>query len=295
MKDIITIIVRLTLSCVLAGTVMGTTFIFTDKAKKHNEHVNEERVMYALLGYSEEEPAPESMKLHEVYRYVVTEAGVQSIGYLVPTKEGHLFIRIDLDGKLLEQTKIEISEADVHETGPRDQAVAVAMGTGRTVRFAEHITFVTDKNERKGYLLSGKFPGFKTHIAVILALEPDFALRGFEVMEHEEDPGLGGEIEQDYFKNQFRGKPFEVLKGLGVVKEPLPQEYLDVLEGKVEDEAEQERVMEQYRPNDIYALTGATISSRCVSNGIKGIVKKFAYRVSVLDKLIEQEQIPVAF
>ena len=51
MKEIITIVVRLTLTCLLAATVMGLCFIFTSNAKKHNEHVKEQKVMYELLGY----------------------------------------------------------------------------------------------------------------------------------------------------------------------------------------------------------------------------------------------------
>ena len=42
----------------------------------------------------------------------------------------------------------------------------------------------------------------------MLALDPQFSLLGLEILEHEEDPGLGAEIEQDYFRNQFKGKSF---------------------------------------------------------------------------------------
>ena len=80
----ITIIFRLTVSCLVAGLIMGTTFVFTNKAKKANEHAREEKVMYALLGYSGGKQIPESMGLHEIFRYVVTEGDTQSIGYLLP-------------------------------------------------------------------------------------------------------------------------------------------------------------------------------------------------------------------
>ena len=73
MKDILTIVIRLTLSCILAATVMGATFVVTNKAKKHNEHVNEQKVRYSLLGYSEDKSIPSSMKLHEVYRYIISD------------------------------------------------------------------------------------------------------------------------------------------------------------------------------------------------------------------------------
>ena len=42
MKNILTIILRLTVSCLIAGLVMGMTFVFTNKAKKKNEQAREE-------------------------------------------------------------------------------------------------------------------------------------------------------------------------------------------------------------------------------------------------------------
>ena len=70
----------------------------------------------------------------------------------------------------------------------------------------------------------------------MLAVDPAFTILGLEVLEHEEDPGLGAEIEQDYFKNQFKGKPFEALKTIEVVKAPIPDDYLEALNGKVGEE-----------------------------------------------------------
>lgn len=298
MKDIFTIIIRLTISCLLAGLVMGTAFIFTDKAKKHNEHVNEQKVTYSLLGFSEKNPPPESMALHDIFRYVITENGVQSIGYLVPVVENgenvYSFIRLDLNGKLMDKAAVEIAEDRVLEDAERDAAIHQALGPGKELVFAEKTVVATDGGKRTAYLIDGKFPGFKTFIAVMLALDPEFTLLGFEVMEHEEDPGLGGEIEQDYFKNQFKGKSFEVLKKTTVVKEPIPSQYLQALEHKMDD-PELSQVLEKYRDNDIYALTGATISSKSVNNGVRAMVKKFAYRMGVLDTILQEQNIAVSF
>ena len=153
---------------------------------------------------------------------------------------------------------------------------------------------VSDNGSRSAYLISGKFPGFKTHIAVMIALAPDFSIIGFEVLEHEEDPGLGGEIEQEYFKNQFKLKPFEKIKSIEVVKTPLPSEYFDALEGKVDESAAFD-IMKQYSDQDIYALTGATISSAAVSSGVRAMTKKFAYRLDTLDRVLNEQQIAVPF
>ena len=298
MKNIISIIIRLTLSCILAGAVMGTTYIFTSNAKKHNEHVNEQRVMSGLLGYNKANPAPESMAMHEVYRYVVTEGDSLSVGYLVPLKDhGFNFVTIDLDGKFLAATSIDISHELVIDDNERNKVIAATLGTEKSLRYADKTIIVTDEGQRKAFLLPGAFPGFKTFITMMLAIDPSFTIIGLEVMEHEEDPGLGGEIVQDYFKNQFKGKPFAVLKKLDVVKTPIPDDYLKALEANKSGMSEQDiaTIQEQYKDKDIYALTGATISSLAVTNGAKGIAKKFAYRISILDTVLKDQKIAVPF
>ncbi|MBU1234802.1 MAG: FMN-binding protein [Proteobacteria bacterium] len=298
MKDMITIVVRLTVSCVLAATVMGLCFIFTSNAKKHNEHIKEQQVMYELLGYKDGAEIPGSLALHEVYRYVISSSEKQSIGYVVPQghgeETGFIFVNIDLNGVLIETKPIALSESEVLEAETRNKAVLAAVGPGYEVSFADQTIVVTDNGKRIAYLLGGKFQGFKTFVSVMLAVDPAFTLIGMEILEHEEDPGLGAEIEQDYFKNQFKGKPFEALKTINVVKAPIPADYLKALNGKV-SEGDILKFREQYKDHDIYALTGATISSRAVSNGVKGIVTKFSYRVNVLDKVLKEQQLAVSF
>jgi len=298
MKDIITIVVRLTVSCLLAATVMGICFIFTSNAKKHNEHVKEQKVMYELLGYKGDTEIPSSLAMHEVYRYVISSSEKQSIGYVVPEQHGKeagfLFVNIDLSGALIETKPLALTETEVLEEETRNKAVLAAAGPGYNVSFADQTVVVTDDGSRIAYLIGGKFQGFKTFINVMLAVDPDFSLVGLEILEHEEDPGLGAEIEQDYFKNQFKGKPFAALKAIDVVKAPIPTDYLKALNGKVSEE-DILKFREQYKDQDIYALTGATISTKAVSNGVKSIVKKFAYRVNVLDKVLKEQQLTVSF
>ncbi|PLX51235.1 MAG: FMN-binding protein [Desulfobulbaceae bacterium] len=298
MKDIFTIIIRLTLACIMAGLVMGTTYIFTSNAKKHNEHVNEQKAMYGLLGYGPANQAPDSMVLHAFYRYIVSHDDLLHLGYLVPLQDkGFSFVTIDLDGNFVAARQVDITGKEAIEEEARHQAIAAVLDEEATIRYADKTIVATNDGRRQAYLLPGAFPGFKTFIHVMLALDPHFTVLGLEVMEHEEDPGLGGEIEKDYFKNQFTGKPYEVLKHLDVTKTPLPDDYRRALEAdRTGMSADDVRVIqEQYKDKDIYALTGATISSRAVTNGAKAIVKKFAYRLGILDKVLAQENIAVPF
>lgn len=298
MKDILTIVFRLTLSCLMAATVMGAAFIITDKAKKHNHHAREERTMYGLLGYGDSKPVPSTLALHLIYRYIITEPGRQLIGYMVPTmKDGkteYSLVALDMDGKLADRKSLALDGEQSREKEAREQALLTALGAGKEIRFADETIVVTDNGKRAAYILGGKFPGFKTSIHVMLAIDQKLSMLGVEVLEHEEDPGLGAEIEKPYFKNQFKKRPLENLKGLQVVKEPLPEQYRQALEGQLAD-ADAVRVLEQFKDKHIYALTGATISSRWMTDGVKGIVVKFAYRLDLLDRALKEHKIAVAF
>lgn len=299
MKDIFTIILRLTISCLLAGVVMGITFVLTNNAKKHNAHMREQKVSQNLLGYSAQNPPPETLAMHEVYRYIVTDDASQNMGYLIPGSDddgNYAFVMIDLDGKFVSQTPVAVASEKVAEETPRTEAITKALGADKELHYADQTIIVTDNGKRMAYLLPGKFPGFKTFISVILALDNNFTIIGLEVMEHEEDPGLGAEIAQKYFKNQFKGKEIDKVNSLDVTKNPLPEDYRKALEADGQVGAEEVANIEaQYKNKDIYALTGATISSRSVTNGVKGMVQKFAYRLGILDRVLTEQHIAAPF
>ena len=117
---------------------------------------------------------------------------------------------------------------------------------------------------------------------------------GFEVLEHEEDPGLGAEIEQKWFRGQFEGKSFDQLKTADVVKTPIPDDYRNAITGKIKGE-EAQKIRNDHLGDPIHALTGATISSRSVLNGNKAMVMKFVYRIGKLDNVLKQQGIKTPF
>ncbi len=304
MKEIIRITIGLTITCLVAALVMGTVFAVTDAAKKHNEHVNVQDTMLGLLGYNQSNPRPTDLSLFTIYRYILEEGNKQYLGYLVPVvakdKETHEFLTMDLEGKFVDRLPVDLTPEAAAEVPNRTSALKKALKSSTAFSYANATIIATLGDKRLAYVLPGEFPGFKTFIKVMLAVEPDFDILGLEIMEHEEDPGLGGEIEQHYFKDQFQGKTFSVLKALKVVKEPLPDEYRLVLESansskNPDSNKESESIRAKYFDDDIYALTGATISSRAVTGGVKNMVKKFAYRFKTLDAVIAAQGLPVAF
>jgi electron transport complex protein RnfG len=299
MKQILRITIGLIISCLVAGTIMGSAYVLTAKAKKHNEHQKEQDTMLGLLGYGKGKPAPSSLKLQSIYRYVIDEKGSKYLGYLFPVKKGNEpgygLLVITLEGKFQAFHELKINAELALDAAERQKALAAVLKG--TFVYSDETVAASMDGKRLAYLLPGHFQGFKTFIKVMLAVDPSYNILGLEIMEHEEDPGLGGDIVQDFFKNQFKNKSYQKLKQLEVVKEPLPEEYrqaLEVKKGSLSPE-EVQRIRAKYQDNDIYALTGATISSKAVTDGVKGMVKRFAYRVERLERVVQSQKIPAAF
>lgn len=304
MKEILRIIIGLTTSCLVAAVVMGSVFAITDKAKKHNEHVKVQDTMLALLGYGKTNPPPSELRLATIYRYILNENGNIKLGYMLPvfenSRETFELMVVTPDGDFVEKLPLKITPDAASEGPERETALRSALKRSTIFSFADSSIVALKGKDRIAYLLPSEFPGFKTFVKVMLALDTRFSVIGLEIMEHEEDPGLGADIAQPYFKNQFKGKGFDRLKELKVIKEPLPDEYKMVLEEKALGKGavsreEVDALRQKYQGKDIFAITGATISSRAVTDGVINAAKKFSYRLKALEKVIAAQQIAVAF
>jgi electron transport complex protein RnfG len=100
-----------------------------------------------------------------------------------------------------------------------------------------------------GYVIQSFGKGYSSYINTFVAVDKDFVVQKINILAHGETPGLGDEIELDYFKDQFKGKDIEHLK----VLKTETKEY-------------------------IQAISGATISTRAVSedavkNGVAFLIK----------------------
>lgn len=100
-----------------------------------------------------------------------------------------------------------------------------------------------------GYVIQSYGKGYSSYINTFIATDKDFVVQKINILGHGETPGLGDEIETDWFKNQFKGKSIEHLK---------------VIKGDTKE--------------DIQAISGATISTRAVSedavkNGVAFLIK----------------------
>jgi electron transport complex protein RnfG len=103
-----------------------------------------------------------------------------------------------------------------------------------------------------GYIAEGYGKGYSSYIHVLASVDRNFVVQKISVLGHGETPGLGDEIEKDYFLNQFAGKTADTL---------------EVIKGETADK--------------IQAITGATISSRAVTeDGVKNGVNMLKEKLS---------------
>ncbi len=302
MKDIFKITASLTGICIAAAIILGVVFANTEKARKQSEEKMNEETIQGLLGFGHGKTAPENLKIFPIHRYVLNDpSGATLLGYVLPTKEkGYVIAEIDLSGKPGKILPLNAEPAALAEPTTRDAAIKTALPKGYKANYADTVYIANIGDKRLGYVVPGVTQGFKTFIKLMVSLDPKFDLTGIAITESKEDPGLGAEIQQDFFRNQFVGKTQDILKGLKVVKEPLPEDYVPALEpekakrlGLTPDKIRE--IKEKHAKDDIYALTGATISSRAVTNGVKDTARKFVYRIDIVSNAIKQENIQVAF
>lgn len=109
--------------------------------------------------------------------------------------------------------------------------------------------FIAD-GELAGYAFIGKGGGYQGIIKIMIGIEPDWGtLQGIFILENIETPGLGAKITTENFLKQFQG--LEVQPAIEYVQNKPPQQ-----------------------PNQIQAITGATISSRAVVNILNKTIQR---------------------
>lgn len=110
--------------------------------------------------------------------------------------------------------------------------------------------FVAKKGDKIiGYIVQSYGKGYSSYINTLIAVDTDFKLQKISILDQKETPGLGDEIDTAAFKKQFEGKDIDHLK-----------------------------VVKTEATDDIQAISGATISSRAVTedavrNGVAFLMK----------------------
>lgn len=150
-------------------------------------------------------------------------------------------------------------EAALKQLLPEAESIKEA---GKWEPFGKHAEYYEAKkgNDGIGYIASTFGKGYSSYISILVAVAPDMKVKKISILGHGETPGLGDEIEQEYFKKRYEGKSLEQLE---VVK----------TEGT----------------DKVLAISGATISSRAVTNGVREAVKLMKGKYQGGQKTAEQD------
>jgi electron transport complex protein RnfG len=144
--------------------------------------------------------------------------------------------------------------------------------------------FVASKGGRDaGFVVEGEIQGYKNRIRFFVALDSAFDVAGVRVLEHEEDPGLGAEVATPWFQGQYLGRPVSSLATLDVTRDPMPEDWRGALMTLDRTPAADWRarnggLVTRERDRPIYAVTGATISSRALTDGVRTTADHFRRR-----------------
>ena len=120
-----------------------------------------------------------------------------------------------------------------------------------------------DQDQIQAYVVPINTRGLWGAIHGYLALENDGAtIRGFTVYKHSETPGLGGEIQSRWFRKNFENK--KIIDSQG-----------DFVSIRVAKGVAKEVVPQPERPNHVDGISGATMTGKFLSSGLKEILHDY--------------------
>jgi electron transport complex protein RnfG len=276
-REMVIIALGLTVVCLVAAMILGGLYFVTQPAKEHNLHQREEIMIRGLLGLSAQ------ARIQEVRRYLKSEGKDLQVIYLT----GKKLAQLELDGKEVAAIPVPddvtaASSAEIKDEWVKKQIKA---SDPDNVKYAGRFFVGLEGEKPAGYVVEGVTLGFKNWVRFFMAIDSAYTIQGVEIIEHEEDPGLGAEIVQRYFKNQFAGRSFEDIEKISVTKDPLPKDWQAALEqlGDMPFRPWLEKYKEMLPRNpNIYAITGSTISSTAVTVGVKSALANFRKRMNIV-------------
>jgi len=267
--------------CLIAAVILGGLYFITEPAKERNLHEREELMIRGLLGLSQQ------AKIHEVRRYVNNVGSELQVVYLTDKK----LAQMELDGRELAVWPVPGDIAASASSDLKDEWVRkqVKPAEPEQIKYAGRFFVGVENAQPAGYVVEGVTAGFKNWIRLFMAIDSAYSIKGIEIIEHEEDPGLGAEIVQRYFKNQFAGRSFADIEKVSVTKDPLPKDWQTALEqlGDMPFAPWLEKYREMLPKNpNIHAITGSTISSTAVTVGVKTALGNFRKRMNIVEKYL---------
>jgi Na+-transporting NADH:ubiquinone oxidoreductase subunit C len=120
-----------------------------------------------------------------------------------------------------------------------------------------------EDDSTEAYIIPINSRGLWGRIMGYLAIQGDGStISGFTVYKHSETPGLGGEVEKNWFQKNFIGKKIIDQAGNFV--------SISVAKGKVAD-----RIPKDRQNNYVDGISGATLTGKYLTAGVKEILKSY--------------------
>jgi len=275
--EVVRIAATMTVVCALAGVVLGAAFVATHRYREDADRRSERRAILDLLQLDT------AATVLEVRQFLAPDRRevVYRVGPLGEAAERELVF--GLDGQPIAAR--DLGGAPVPGNGTHGENA----GGGRTEAMVPlgRIFAASRDGASAGFVVEGESRGYKNRIRFFVALTATFELAGVRVVEHEEDPGLGAEVATPLFQGQYVGRAAEDLTALTVTKDPMPEDWRSALAELrrtpvVEWRARHAALLARERTKPIYAVTGATISSRALTDGVRETVDHFRRRWELL-------------
>jgi H+/Na+-translocating ferredoxin:NAD+ oxidoreductase subunit G len=264
-REVLRIAWSMTAACALGAAILGAVFVATDRYQEAARRDGERQAIVDLLGLDA------SARVVAVSQYFAPET--RTVHYRRAPADGARGIDLvfALDGTLEGRQAFDAGNAgDTRGLTPLGR-LFVAMNGDRLV----------------GFVIEGETRGYKNRIRFFVALDSVFDVAGVRVIEHEEDPGLGAEVATPWFDGQFVGRSAESLASLEVTRDPMPEDWRAALEridrmNPAAWQTEYGALAERERREPIHAVSGATISSRALTDGVRATVGHFQRRWALL-------------
>jgi electron transport complex protein RnfG len=170
---------------------------------------------------------------------------------------------------------------------PMPAAAAPASSETSALRPLGRLFVARQRDTLAGFVVEGQARGYKNRIRFLIGLTSGFEVAGVRVVEHEEDPGLGAEIATPLFEDQYQGRTADEIERLDVTRDPMPEDWRVALRRLAREprdawNARHAALLARERRRPIYAVTGATISSRALTVGVRTTVDHFRRRWALL-------------
>lgn len=251
-NDSFRIALSMTGACAIGAAILGGVYVGTDRYRQAADLRAEREAVVSLLSLAADDPVLEVRQLLDVPNRLVV--------YRTPEKD----LAFTFEGLPAQP----VAGAPLASAG----RLFIARGP---------------EGAPRGFVVEDQIQGYKTKIRFFVALDAAFEVAGVRVVAHEEDPGLGAEIATGWFQAQYAGRAAKSLPALDVTKDPMPEDWRNalLLRGKTprtEWNAAHGTLLDREKERPIYAVTGATISSRALTNGVRIAVDHFERRWRLL-------------